>query len=223
MVMVIQENILIGGVHTMKKIFVLGRPGSGKSTASRLIASYIEQHNHDWSAPCINDYEFLYKMFEADTGHRKFRPASYGGFIVVDFSVLDSALSKIERRAQEFISTGKPGIILIEFARDDYERALRQFTRDFLYNAYILFLDADIEVCIERIRRRVAYSATSNDHFVDDVILKSYYSKQYMPSKLPEIGNEKVKIIDNNGSRQDFLNDVYQFIYAMLEETIRTL
>src|SRR5947208_3252305 len=83
------------------KLFLLGRPGSGKSTAAR----YIELLAADrkWSVVSLNDYTFLQEMFRADTQHQQFRPTGSpesDAFDVIDFSVLDRALEKIKHAAE---------------------------------------------------------------------------------------------------------------------------
>lgn len=198
------------------KIFVLGRPGSGKTTASRRMVRHIEQQNQGWSVTVFNDFEILYKMYQADTEHKKFRPASYGGFDVLDPIVLDRALRELERKVQGRLSLALQECIVIEFARDDYARALRLFNPEILRNAHLLYIDADISICIERIRRRVAYAATADDHFLSEEVLHGYYGRQYMPSNLPEI--ERVTSINNNDSWQAFIKEIDQFIDDIFNE-----
>src|SRR2546423_1930885 len=138
------------------KVFVLGRPGSGKSTGARIIVSNAQRRG--WSVIRINDFDILKEMFQADIHHERFLPAAHGGFDVIDFSVLDTALEEVERRVRDqMFGIGKK-LITIEFARDDYSEALRLFSCDFLQDAYFLFIDAHIETCIQRIHRRVAYA-----------------------------------------------------------------
>ena len=79
------------------KIFVLGLPGSGKSTVCRHIAEYITIYP-GWSAFRINDYHILYKMFEEDTEGKYFRSIpEYGGFDVLNPIALNIALQRLEQ------------------------------------------------------------------------------------------------------------------------------
>ncbi len=102
------------------KLFILGLPGSGKSTVSRYISSYAGDRL--WSTTHINDFAILYEMFLEDT-QGKFKPADaeYGGFDVLDLAVFDTALKKLERKVRAHISTAPlEDVILIEFSRNDY-------------------------------------------------------------------------------------------------------
>jgi nucleoside-triphosphatase THEP1 len=136
------------------KIFILGRPGSGKSTAIRHIEAYLKKDYPGWSVIPFNDYEILQEMFRVEklfpTNRPKFRETEHGGFDVVDFSVLDTVLKELERQVRGRCST-KDELIFIEFARDDYSKALEQFSHTFLQDAHFLFLDTDVRTCIQRV------------------------------------------------------------------------
>src|SRR5437588_9092638 len=86
------------------KLFILGRPGSGKSTAYHHIDDFVGQHFCGWSTIRYNDYNilremFLFeKLFQTDAKRRKFRVTEHNGFDVIDFSVLDTALKELEKQ-----------------------------------------------------------------------------------------------------------------------------
>src|SRR2546421_8366791 len=125
------------------KVFVLGRPGSGKSTATRRILKLVQRKG--LSAIRVNDYEILQSWFKQEkfqpcNDHKQFRSTAYNGFDVTDFSVLNTALEELEKRVWKYIYSAKNEFILIEFARDDYGKALSFFSKNFLQNAYFLFL-----------------------------------------------------------------------------------
>src|SRR6266566_6758631 len=96
-----ESGLAEGGAYffMVVKVFVLGRPGSGKTTAVRHIIKLAQ--NRGWFAIRIKDYDILYGMFQADTEHKKFRPVAHGGFDVLDFSVLDTALEKLQKIVQD--------------------------------------------------------------------------------------------------------------------------
>ncbi len=200
------------------KVFVLGRPGSGKTTAvNRLIELAKER---DWNTRRIKDYEILHSMFLADTEHKKFLPTAHGGFDVIDFSVLDIALGKLEKKVKwhELKFSFKNELIIIEFARNDYHEALKQFDPDFLRDSFFFFIDADIDTCIQRIRDRVACStATEDNHYVSEHIIRHYYSKdnwKYMANNLKRdygISEQRVEAIYNMDSLQEFIHKVDLF------------
>ena len=199
------------------KLFILGRPGSGKSSAARRIVKLARRR--DCSAIRVNDYDILQEMFKADFEHNKFRSTEYNGFDVVDFSIMDTALKEAEKRARKQILSAD--IIVIEFARDNYGEALKHFSRAFLQDAYFLFLDTDTKTCIHRIHNRAANPSTSDDHFVSEKILSCYYHTQEMPSTFAVeygIDKGKIKVINNRGSRDKFDKKINDFVNSIFEQ-----
>src|SRR4249919_3065417 len=111
------------------KLFVLGLPGSGKSTVTRHISNYAR--DRQWSTTHFSDYAILYEMFQEDK-KRQFKPAEFGGFDVLDLTVFDIALKKLEQEVNRHISSTKSEeLLLIEFARNDYQKAFHQFSDEF--------------------------------------------------------------------------------------------
>jgi AAA domain len=190
-----------------KKVFVLGLPGSGKSTAARYIQTLARIKG--WYSPRFNDYDILYQMFKADDGNR-FSGTEHNGFDVHDHTAFDDALREVETRVlqRERILEKKDELIIIEFARNDYGKALKLFNSEFLCNATFLFVDADISICKQRIRERVVHPRTPDDHFVSEYIFEAYYqmdNRQYLEaiaSGLNEccgINRDKIRVIENTG------------------------
>ncbi len=204
------------------KVFVLGRPGSGKSTAARQVKRFLMQR--EWTAQHINDYEILRKMFLADTQRIRFRPTEHNGFDAIDLTVMDIALHEVE--AKVYTCLPSVNLVTIEFARNDYREALQQFAPSFLKDAYFLFLDADIETCLQRVHERVMHSNSLDDHpSFSDAIFRCYYQKEngaYMAACLQkEFGLQKqVKVINNTGSLDDFTHNIEQFADEIFRQEI---
>lgn len=203
-------------------VFILGRPGSGKSAASQQIAATA--WSRGWFALRCRDYEILMRMFLSDT-QGKFQATEHGGFDVLDFSVLDIALNDLVERSKAYLPLQKGHMLLIEFARNDYAEALKLFDHDLLQDAYFLFIETDVDTCINRIRERVAHPLTADDFFVSEDMLRGYYGQEISVSITSDLkrdfGNtKKVEIIDNMGSEQDFLEKVRRFAEQVFEARI---
>src|SRR5579859_7490203 len=98
------------------KIFVLGRPGCGKSRAARRIVKLAKLQCY--SANRINDYPILRGMFREDTVGKQFNALEdHEGFDVIDFTVLDTALKMVEQKALKYEQS--LDVIVLEFARND--------------------------------------------------------------------------------------------------------
>ena len=213
--------------------FVLGLPGSGKSTA----AHYIEMLARDYGRTpyLLQDYRILYEMSLADREGKRFSSTlhdGYDGFDVHDLSAFDDALRELVRQLQEKERTSETNEVnIIEFARDDYCEALELFTSMPLTDAFFLFIDAEVETCKQRIRARVANPQTPDDNYVSEYIFEVYYNRdhrQYLTSTaicLMErfhIAVKRIKVVNNtNGvTRQAFLSQVEELVTPILREQI---
>lgn len=212
-----QGNFL-GVVRMPVKLFLLGGPGSGKST----VAHYIESRTRDkgWFVYRINDYAILREMFKTDQQRRdgRFKPAHHGGFDVLDFEVVDEALRELERRAGLQTGAGQElQLLSIEFARNDYQQAFQQFSHEFLQDAYFLYLEAEREICRQRIQSRVVNPRTEDDYYVSDYIFKVYYNRddgQRLVDTLTSYGidEQRIKILENNGELSTVAAYIDEFI-----------
>lgn len=202
------------------KLFILGRPGSGKSSAARHIVKLARRYNR--CAIRVNDYDILREMCKADQEGKQFNPIKgQPGFDVIDFSVLDIALKKAEVKARKAKHDAE--IVVIEFARDNYIEALRNFRSSFLKDAYFIFIDTKVDICIQRIHKRVAFPTTPDDSFVSDAILSNYYKKQVIPKRLQEqfesefaVIERRVWFINNSGTRHQFDMEINRIFYSIL-------
>jgi len=203
------------------KLFVVGRPGSGKSTAIRRIIELADR----WNYPThhIKDYDILLEMYQQDVRHEKFCPADWNGFDVINFSVLDTALQELEDQVHNLdevpLSSEQVEIIMIEFARDDYVKALSNFSSDFLKGAYFLFVETDLETCVERIHlRRNNTSLDSDHHSVSDAIMRSYYRIDNW-SDITQIPSTQCYVLKNvEKSLETFKLEVGDFIQGIFDK-----
>ena len=196
------------------KVFFLGRPGSGKTTAIQEICEIARRRAY--SAICMDDYTILARMSQEDTQREKFRTTDYGGFDVLDPTVFDSALAVLEQQVQAALQTEKDGIITIEFARNDYHQALSQFSPGFLKDAYIFFVEADLDTCIQRIYQRVMGPTRRRQHFVSEYVMHTYYSRDnwtYATSRMKKEYDihKRITAYYNTGSLPELLSIVNEF------------
>ena len=216
-----------------QNVFVLGLPGSGKSTALRYIEILARDYHR--SPNLLQDYSILYEMFQADREGIRFSSTmtdGYDGFDIHDFTAFNDALKELVRRLQKKEHVSKQnGVNIIEFARDDYCEALKLFASISLTEAYFIFIDAEVETCKQRIKARVANPQTLDDRYVSEYIFETYYDRdhhQYLTSTatwltdLFQIAEERILLIDNTDgvSMEAFLSQVEKFVTPILTEPI---
>lgn len=172
------------------KIFILGRPGSGKSTVAQLLTAIAQKNDRD--SRHIYDYKYLHDMFQQEINdnrseeERSFHqkgPKACQGFDVREgkFEVLDTALKQManEIRAEEHNHSDENMLLLIEFARKEYIRALDIFGYELLKDAHVLYVKLGLSDCIERVQERanIHRLRSEYDHYVSEDIMTGYYGK----------------------------------------------
>lgn len=208
-----------------KKLFIIGRPGSGKTTAADFITSFVKSEH--FLVQKFNDYDILRQMSHIDTMHSRFLPTEHDGFDVIDFSVLDEALQMIEQVVKA--SEHSYNFVTIEFARDGYDNAMRLFSEDFLRDSYFIYLETSVEICLTRIHDRVAISVTSGDHpSLSDKKFREYYGangKQYIETTFKteyDLEDGQVIVIQNEGTKKEFTRELEQYFNDTLLKVIKS-
>ncbi len=201
------------------KIFIFGRPGCGKSLAAHVISDIVQRQG--WHVERFNDYEFLQNMFREEQKEKcrdkqpaRFRPTDYEGFDILDFTVLDLALDDLKQRIENYLPTQQSrDVLIIEFARDDYDQPMQSFSLSFLHDAHILFIETRIEICIQRIYERVSHPYSADDHFVSKEALQNYYQQQHFAANYLVKSSER---ITNTGTQEAFKECIQEYIRTLL-------
>jgi adenylate kinase family enzyme len=208
------------------KLFLFGLPGSGKSTVSRSIVDHVNRKYKQWSVQRVCDYDILYNMFRQDTRRKNFYPVKHGGFYVTNPNLYDDALKQLEQFVNQVNPKGNK-LLVIEFARGDYAKALKQFDSSFFDNAAYLFLYADINTCLERIAQRVKDPQSIDDHFVPERTLERFAAAsteeyaELLCSRLENNyrgKNSRFLIIDSGESKNNTLLQAHSFADQIIRD-----
>ncbi len=218
-------------------LFVFGLPGSGKSVAARQIKSFARKKH--FKPRRFKDYTILYRLFQDDQAtednlEKRFRStkiySEYDGFDVLDFNVLDEALQILHRniiRRKKLVDENIE-LLIIEFSRIDYCKALSLFPSLQLSDAYFLFINSDILSCKARIKARADHPRTLDDRYVSDYTFDMYYNKDHQRyisevalqlNRWYSVPIEHVQVIHNGleSSSQQFYGAIIEFANDLLK------
>lgn len=161
--------------RSFSHVFLLGRPGCGKSAVYRLLSGRIKREGLAGEIERLDDFPILDELLAEDKEFKR-HVRKEGGFEVTDFSILDDVLKRMNERLK---GLGKPGkLTFVEFSRDSYDHALKNFDREVLDSSLLLYLYCPFDLCmkrnVERFKRRWE---SADDHIVPTDLMRSYYKR----------------------------------------------
>ena len=159
-------------------VFLLGRPGCGKSEIYRRTVEKLKQKITAKNYIRLDDFPKLWAIFQEDekTGEWKYcKKTSDGGYKVTDDSVWDRILIELNNDLKKISHTDQ--IVFVEFSRPNYVQALKNFSKKILKNSLIVYIDCSFETCWKRnvSRHERAIAAGTDNHLVSrDEMEKTY-------------------------------------------------
>lgn len=197
-----------------KVIFVLGRPGSGKTLTTHFLLEYIQSIEVDISKIALyNDYRQLREWFLRDSSQRDFEIGPRGGFRVINFGILDTSLREINDRVLSGIE--EKLFTVIEFSRPNYVEAFGNFDDSLKKSSTMIYLNAPLDICIRRNEERKS-EADDEAGYVPPDIMQNYYREDDV-ELLEKIFTRQVVRVDNSRDgilsfREKLLGEAHHFI-----------
>jgi class 3 adenylate cyclase len=159
---------LLGFIRKIRYIFIVGRPGTGKSSIRKLLIRDLE-NQLGAKTKALDDYDLLKKMSEADINCKRFIPQGGGGFMVKDPAVLTEVLRNISSDCLSDTDTHVTW--MIEFARGQYSEAFSAFDARVLEKAVVIHISCNKNQIYERLEAR---ARAGGANVTGDVIEKYY-------------------------------------------------
>ena len=154
-------------------IFLLGRPGCGKSVVFHMLGERLRKEKLASDVMRIDDFPVLKDIVDEDKRFKR-HLRKEGGFEVTDFSMLDDVLKRINDQLKKLEKYGR--VIFVEFSRDNYVRAMKNFDREVLDRSLILYTYTPFDVCLERNVCRFKEGPKGlDDHIVPSDMMHKYY------------------------------------------------
>lgn len=163
-------------------VFLLGRPGCGKSAVYRQIEKRVKEEGLADTFERVDDFPKLWNKFMVDNKleeEGKSREYSQrtddGGYLVTNDKVWDEILKEVN---DDVKSKAKDGhLIFIEFSRPNNIHSLKNFSKEILDYAVAVYIDVDFDTCWKRnvARHEAALAEGTDDHLVSrDEMEKTY-------------------------------------------------
>lgn len=159
----------------MPNVFLLGRPGCGKSLVYRLLEEELRSAGYGGELMRIDDFPVLKRIFDTDVEYKRHRPAPGGGVKITDDTVWDDLSKALNEQALKLQSPSR--LLFIEFSRNAYVRAFKQFSPRVLKNSIIVYIDAPFDVCWERNLRRAREEEGLDAHLVSREEMEKTYAR----------------------------------------------
>jgi hypothetical protein len=163
--------------HSTAVIFIIGRPGAGKSYVRTRLAQRLQDMRLETRS--LTDYPYAYLDLlhvllklnpPRGSGYRAHEGGAFG---VRDESVLAPALRALAAEARSSASSSE--VTLVEFARADLVLALQQF-EEVASRARVIHVSAPDELRLARLERRI----TPPQVYVDDQTIKLKVSDNHL-------------------------------------------
>lgn len=159
-------------------VFLLGRPGCGKSEVYRRTVEKLSNKVQNKIYARLDDFPKLWNIFQEDekSGAWKYcRKTSDGGYKVIDDTVWDRILKELN---EDLVKITTPDhVTFVEFSRPNYVDSLKNFSETVLKNSIIVYIDCSFETCWKRNVRRhkEAIAAGTDDHLVSREEMEKTY------------------------------------------------
>lgn len=205
-------------------VFLLGRPGCGKSAVYNQLKKRLLEEKLADDFPRVDDFPKLWAKFQNDDALERegqsrlySRKTADGGYKIIRDELWDELLKEVNA---DIVPLSRPGrVVFVEFSRDSYERAFKNFSRPVLEKALALYIEVPFEICWERNveRHKKALAAGSDDHLVSKEEMEKTYKADdggTFAGKAPC----PVEVVDNSQSGEESLTRQIEAIVKILKE-----
>jgi len=199
-------------------IFVIGRPGSGKSEFIRRAARRLTEEGTVRRTCRVDDCSKLWDIFrlEESSGEwKRCRKMPGGGYRVTDPSVWDELLRAVAREVGELETSS--AATFVEFSRASYAAAFKNFSPDLLRRSVVAYVDCSFDTCWRRNLQRSKSSEGQDRHFVSREEMESTYRRDDREEFLRQ-SPAPVFVVDNESDGTEHLQAAAEVFAGKLRD-----
>ncbi|MBA7593266.1 hypothetical protein ES703_00184 [subsurface metagenome] len=198
----------------MPNVFLIGRPGCGKSVVYRILEEELRARGYKGELKRADDFPFLKRIFDTDVEYKRHRPAPGGGVKITDDTVWDDLARALNEQALKLQDPNH--LLFIEFSRDNYVRAFKHFSPKILQNSVVVYIDVPFDLCWERNARRVREEKGLDAHLVSREEMEKTYARDDH-EELPKHVDVPVLVVKNDSDDFGKLRGELQKVVQKLE------
>ena len=164
-----------------KYVFLLGRPGCGKSAVYRELEKRILEGGQAKTFERVDDFPKLWAIFRADHARdregkeRIYTQRADDGDFFLTKDALNVALEEV---SSDLVKIDKPDhMVFVEFARPSYVEAFQNFDRSVLEWCVAIYIEVSFDTCWARVvaRSEAAIAEGGDDHWLPREAMERYY------------------------------------------------
>lgn len=208
-----------------KYVFLLGRPGCGKSAVYRRLEQWILDSDQAVTFERVDDFPKVWAMLQRDDAlenegkqRRYSERTDEGGYVLTNYEVLNDILGEV---SADVLAIDRPDhMIVLEFARPNYVRSLQNFDGRILARSLIVYLEVSFETCWARnvARHEAALAEGGDDHLVCRETMEELYlyDDQHALVRYLQEQNIPILVINNEAEGDEHLARQVEEIFAAL-------
>jgi adenylate kinase family enzyme len=206
-------------------VFLLGRPGCGKSALYRELGRRILDSGQPITFERVDDFPKVWAKFLEDDaleneGKERIysRPTDDGDYLVTNDCLMNDILKEVNA---DVLRNSKPHhVIVIEFARTSYVDAIQNFDRSILDRSLAVYVQVAFDICWARnvARHQAAIIEGGDDHLTSREEMERTYRHddqdafvQYMRDQ-----NMPVLVVNNESEGEEHLKEQVEELFRML-------
>ena len=206
-------------------VFLLGRPGCGKSALYRELEGRILESGQVETCERVDDFPKVWARLHRDDRLEKegkerlySRRSDDGVYLLTDETFLDEILKEVNA---DVLKIGKPDhLIFLEFARTSYVEAIQHFDRRILDPCIAIYMEVSFDICWARnvARHAADMRQEGDDHFVYRETMEKLYRHddqdafvQYMRDL-----NIPVLVVNNEAEGEEHLKKQVEALFKNL-------
>jgi adenylate kinase family enzyme len=201
-----------------KYVFLLGRPGCGKSALYRELEQRILDSGQAKTVERVDDFPKVWaRLLQDDAREEEGKERLFskrigdGNYIVTRDKVFERIFDEILKEVNaDVLEITKPDhVIFLEFARSSYVQAIQHFDQRILDNCIAIYMQVSFDTCWARnvARHEAAIAKDGDDHLVPrkEMEKRYLYDDQEAFVQYMQARHIPVAVVDNEAHGEEHL------------------